>query len=489
MPPSKPLPHFHALILGSGQAATPLALFLSGTLNKTVALVESNHIGGTCINEGCTPTKTMVASAKMAWNVRRLGAFGITIKGVENTEDEGKVEADMEAVRARKRKIVDDFRKGSESRLGNAKGVEIIMGKARFVGEKEVEVTLNDSDNQDITGQGVSGNKRTITADQVFINVGCNPAPLSIPVPDGIEILNSTSVMELDTLPTHLVAIGGGYVGLEFAQMFRRFGSAVTVVQRGEKLLSREDADIAGAVKNVLEDDGLTVLLNAKAEKIQRRGKGALDVSLDVAGEKTSISASHVLAAAGRVPNTCKLGLDKAGVETGRGGYIKVNERLETNIPGIFAMGDVKGGAAFTHISYDDFRIVKANILQPASASTRGRLLPYTVFIDPQLGRIGLSETEARRQRIDIQVAKMPMAWVARALEMDESRGMIKVIVDKSKGTILGAAVLGVEGGEVMSMLQVAIIGGVQWWRLRDGCFAHPGLAEGFNNLFSGLEE
>ena len=429
--------------------------------------------GGTCINEGCTPTKTMVASAKIAYHARRQAEYGVS------NPSSGGVTVDMSVVRKRKRDIVDSFRGGSEGRLEKAENVSLVRGKARFVGLKEVEVQLP------------TGEVEKLKAEWVFVNVGCRPAPLSIPGADDVEVLDSTSVMELDVVPEHLVVIGGGYVGLEFAQMFRRFGSRVTVVQRAGQLLGREDADIADEVRKVLEEDGLEVLLNSKAERIEKLGDGQIKLIIKTAEREREIQCSHVLAAAGRVPNTDDLGLEHTGVEVGKGGFVKVNDKLKTTIHGIYALGDVKGGPAFTHISYDDFRILKHNLLSPQAKqplTTTSRLVPYTVFIDPQLGRIGLTETEARHQNIKFRVAKMPMAWVARALEMDESRGVMKVIVEAEGDQILGCAVLGVEGGEVMSMLQIAMMGGLPWWRLRDGVFAHPLLAEGLNNLFAGLE-
>ena len=428
--------------------------------------------GGTCINEGCTPTKTMVASAKIAYHARRQAEYGVS------NSSGGGVTVDMSVVRKRKRDIVDSFRGGSERRLEEAENVSVVRGKAKFVGLKEVEVHLP------------AGEVEKLKAEWVFVNVGCRPAPLIIPGADAVEVLDSTTVMELDVVPEHLVVIGGGYVGLEFAQMFRRFGSRVTVVQRAGQLLGREDADIADEVRRVLEEDGLEVLLNSKAVRIQKMDDGQVKLLIKTAEREREIQCSHVLAAAGRVPNTDDLGLERTGVEIGRGGFVKVNDKLETTIDGIYALGDVKGGPAFTHISYDDFRILKQNLLssQAKPLTIGSRLVPYTVFIDPQLGRIGLTETEARQQNIEIRVAKMPMTWVARALEMDESRGLMKVIVEADGDQILGCAILGVEGGEVMSMLQIAMMGGLPWWRLRDGVFAHPLLAEGLNNLFAGLE-
>ena len=416
----------------------------------------------------------MVASAKIAYHARRQAQYGVS------SPSGGGVTVNMSVVRKRKQDIVDSFRGGSEGRLEKAENVSVVRGKAQFVGTKEVQVHLP------------SGEVEKLKAEWIFVNVGCRPAPLNIPGADAVEVLDSTTIMELDVVPEHLVVIGGGYVGLEFAQMFRRFGSRVTIVQRAGQLLGREDADIADEVRKVLEEDGVEVLLNSKAEKVESKDHGGgIKLFIKTAERETEIECSHVLAAAGRVPNTDDLGLERTGVEFGKGGFIKVNDKLETSVEGVYAIGDVKGGPAFTHISYDDFRILKHNLLSPQAKqplTTTSRLVPYTVFIDPQLGRIGLTETEARHQNIHIRVAKMPMAWVARALAMDESRGLMKVIVEADGDQILGCAILGVEGGEVMSMLQIAMMGRLPWWRLRNGVFAHPLLAEGLNNLFAGLE-
>ena len=412
----------------------------------------------------------MVASAKIAYYAKRQAEYGV--------KEAGEVTVDMATVRKRKRDIVDSFRGGSEGRLKKAENVTVVRGKARFVGMKEVEV------------QSTKGETERLKAEWVFVNVGCRPAPPAIPGADTVNILDSTSIMELDVVPEHLVVIGGGYIGLEFAQMFRRFGSKVTIVQRGGQLLGREDEDIAEEVKKILEEDGVDIMLNSRAEKAEKIDDGKAKLVVKTENGEDEVLCSHILAAAGRVPNTNDLGLEKTGVELGKDGFVKVNEKLQTNVDGIFVMGDVKGGPAFTHISYDDFRILKGNILDNRTLTTTARLVPYTVFIDPQLGRIGHTEASAKAQGLKYRVAKMPMAWVARALEMDESRGMMKVLVEEEgKGDqILGCAILGIDGGEVMSMIQIAVMGGVKWQALRDGVFAHPLLAESLNNLFGSLE-
>ncbi len=459
--------HYDAIVIGAGQAGGPLSTALANAGWKT-AIIERVHVGGTCINEGCTPTKTMVASARVAYLARRGADYGVHT---------GPVTIDMVKVRQRKRDIVDSFRGGSERRIERTAGLDLLMGEASFTGPKTLEVLLN------------AGETCQLTASTIFINAGERPAKLALAGIENVPTLDSTSIMELDTVPEHLLIIGGGYVGLEFGQMFRRFGSQVTVIQRGAFLLSREDPDVAGEVAHILREDGIEVLLETKPVRVEQTAQGTIHLTVHTpAGERT-LRGSHLLAAAGRVPNSDWLNLDAAGIQTDKRGSIQVNERLETNVPGIYALGDVKGGPAFTHISYDDFRIIRTNLLENGKASTRERLVPYTVFIDPQLGRVGMSETEARAHGHNIKVAKMPMNYVARALEVDESRGFMKAVVDAGTGQILGCAVLGIEGGEIMAVLQMAMMGKVPYTVLRDAVFAHPTLAESLNNLFSTLDE
>jgi pyruvate/2-oxoglutarate dehydrogenase complex dihydrolipoamide dehydrogenase (E3) component len=293
--------------------------------------------------------------------------------------------------------------------------------------------------------------------------------------------------MELDTVPEHLLVVGGGYVGLEFGQMFRRFGSRVTIVQSAGQLLNREDPDIAEEVAKILRQDGVDILLNATANRVSQ-SDGSIRLEVQQQGHSTALAGSRLLVATGRMPNSDTLNLAAAGVQTDDHGFIKVNGRLETTAKGVYALGDIKGGPAFTHISYDDFRIIRTNLIEKASATTDGRLVPYTVFIDPQLGRVGVTETEARTQKRNIRVAKLPMTSVARALEVDETRGFMKAIVDGETNQILGAAVLGIEGGEVMSALEIAMMGKLPYTALRDGVFAHPTLAESLNNLFMAMD-
>jgi pyruvate/2-oxoglutarate dehydrogenase complex dihydrolipoamide dehydrogenase (E3) component len=460
--------HYNAVVIGAGQGGMPLARALAQAGRKT-ALVEREHVGGTCINEGCTPTKTMVASAKVAYFDRRSADYGV---------QNGPVSVDMHKVRQRKRDIVKSFRSGNERRIEETEGLDLLMGEASFSGPKELEIRLNGN-----------GEMFQLTADNIFINVGARPANPPIEGLDSVPALNSTTIMELDELPEHLLVLGGSYVGLEFAQMFRRFGSEVTVVQRGERLMSREDADVAEAVADVMRQDGLEVLLEAQPLRVERGDNGEIQLTVRTPEGERKLTGSHLLVSAGRPPNTDALNLEAAGIETDKRDFVEVNERLETNVPGVYAMGDVKGGPAFTHISYDDFRIIRTNLLEGGDASVADRLVPYTVFIDPQLGRIGFSEQEAREQGRNIRVARMPMSYVARALEVDEARGFMKAVVDADNDQILGCAILGIEGGEIMAMLQIAMMGGLPYTALRDAVFSHPTLAESLNNLFAALDE
>jgi len=459
--------HYDAIVIGAGQAGGPLSTALARAGWKT-ALIERVHVGGTCINEGCTPTKTMVASARVAYLARRGADYGVRT---------GPVTIDMIKVRQRKRDIVDSFRMGSQRRIEQTEGVDLLIGEAAFTDLKTLEVRLN------------NGEARQLSANTILINAGARPAKPSVTGIENVATLDSTSIMELDEVPEHLLVVGGGYIGLEFGQMFRRFGSQVTVIQRGANLLAREDQDVAEEVAKIMREDGLEILLETKPVSVTQPSAGKIQLTVQTKTGERILGGSHLLMAAGRVPNTDWLNLEAAGIQTDKRGFIQANERLETNVPGIYALGDIKGGPAFTHISYDDFRIIRSNLLEKGNASIHERLVPYTVFIDPQLGRVGLSETDARAQGRNIRVAKMPMNYVARALELDESRGFMKAVVDADTGQILGAAILGIEGGEIMAMLEVAMMGKVPYTVLRDAVFAHPTLAESFNNLFSTFNE
>jgi pyruvate/2-oxoglutarate dehydrogenase complex dihydrolipoamide dehydrogenase (E3) component len=456
---------YDAIIIGAGQAGTPLSTALAEAGMRT-ALIERKHVGGTCVNEGCTPTKTMVASGRVAYLARRAADYGVHA---------GPIRIDMEKVRQRKRAIVDMFRNGSQARIERTANLDLIFGEASFAGPKTVTVRLND------------GTIRSLLAERFFINVGTRAGRPKLEGLDRVASLDNISVMELDAVPEHLLILGGGYIGLEFGQLFRRFGSRVTIVQSGKQLLTREDTDIAEEAAKILRQDGVEVVLNARATRVSQTG-GGIQLEVEQQGHATTLAGSHLLVATGRVPNSDSLNLTAAGVQADDRGFIRVNDRLETTAGGIYALGDIKGGPAFTHISFDDFRVVRANLLEKKNASIKDRLVPYTLFIDPQLGRVGITETEARAQGRDVRVAKLPMTSVARALEVDETRGFMKAVVDRDSGQVLGAAVLGIEGGEVMSVIEAAMLGKLPYTALRDGVFAHPTLSESLNNLFMAMD-
>jgi pyruvate/2-oxoglutarate dehydrogenase complex dihydrolipoamide dehydrogenase (E3) component len=460
-----PLKHYDTIVIGAGQGGGPLAGKLAASGRRT-AIVERKHVGGSCINEGCTPTKTMVASARVAYLARRAADYGVRINDVT---------VDQVVVRQRKRDIVESFRGGSRKGLERWEKLDLIMGEARFTGPKVVTVALAD------------GGERVLEADTIVINTGARPRIPDLAGLTDVPYLDSTSIMELDAVPSHLIVLGGGFIGLEFGQMFRRFGAEVTVVERGSRLAPREDEDVCGALGEILRDDGIGLRTGARSQRVAA-DNGAVALTLETDDGEEILRGSHLLVAVGRVPNTEPLHLDVAGTETTDSGHIVVNERLQTSVGGVYAIGDVKGGPAFTHIAYDDYRVLRTNLIDGGDATITDRMVPYTVFIDPQFARVGLSEEQARQQGIEYAVAKMPMSHVARAIEVAETRGFIKVLVDPATEQILGCAVLGIEGGEMMSMIQIAMMGKLPYSALREATFAHPTLAEALNNLFGKVE-
>lgn len=457
-----PVEQFDAVIIGAGQSGGPLSTALGEAGWKT-AIIEREHVGGTCINEGCTPTKTMVASARIAHLVGRAGDYGV---------EAGKPVVDLSVVRKRKREIVESFRSGSQARIEAAPKVELIFGEASFVDSHTVSVEMD------------SGSKRTLHASTIVINAGGRPRIPGVPGLAEIGPLDSTSIMDRAEVPGRLLILGGGAIGLEFGQMFCRFGSEVTILERGSRLLAREDEEISEAIAEILAADGIHVTFNADLREVRRDGDNK-HASVEKNGNLELVEFDEILVAAGRLPNTEALNLAAAGVETDERGYIVVDDRLKTNVDGIYALGDINGGPAFTHVSYDDFRIMRANLLEDAGLTRRDRMLPYTIFVDPQLGRIGLTEHQARQAGIDVLVFRMPMSYVARALEVDETRGLMKAVVNRSTGEIVGASILGIEGGEIAGAIQIAMMGGLSYTDLRDGVFSHPTLTEALNNLFA----
>ncbi len=458
--------HYDAIIIGSGQAGNPLATTLAKAAWKT-ALIERAYIGGTCINYGCTPTKTMFNSARVAYLSRRSGDYGVQVDFEE---------VNMKQVRARKDEVVQKFRNSNQRAIETTENLTLFLGEARFIGPHDIEINQND------------GQTRLLKAEKIFINTGGRPLKPSLAGIEEVTTLDSTSIMELDELPEHLLVLGGGYVGLEFGQMFRRFGSEVTIVQRGGQLLAREDTDVAEAVLKVMEEDGIRILLDTEAVGVKKT-EAEIELTVRTPQGEQKMNGSHLLAATGRKPNAEVLNLAAAGIETDKQRNIKVNNKLETNASGVYALGDVKGGPQFTHISYDDFRIIRTNLLQGGKATTDERLVPYTVFIDPQLGRVGINEAEAKEKGLSFRVAKLPMSKVARAIEMSETRGFMKAIIDANTKQILGAAVLGVEGGELMAMFEIAMLGKLPYTVLKNAIFAHPTLAESMNNLFLQMDK
>ncbi len=454
---------YDAIVLGTGQAGKPLAFDLAEE-GWQVAVVERDHIGGSCINYGCTPTKTLVGSARVAYLARRSDDYGIRT---------GSVQPEMDEIVDRKKRVVKQFRSGSERALENNERIDLFRGNGSFV----------DNDSLHVEGD----QERTITADHVFINTGQVARVPDIEGLSSVPYLTNKGVMELDDVPDHLLVVGGGYIGLEFGQMFCRFGADVTIIQRSNQLAPLEDPDIAADIREVLEEDGIDVRLEAEASVV-RETDGGITAELDTEETTESITGSHLLLAAGRVPATDQLGLENTGVQTNDRGEIQVNTRLETDVNGVYAMGDVKGGPAFTHISYDDYRVVRDNLLNNAQRTIDDRMVPYTIFTDPELGRIGLNETRAEERSQPYRVATMPMTRVARAIESGETRGRMKVLVDPETDEVLGASIFGMNGGEIASMIQIAMMGELRYQDLRDGIFSHPTLAESLNNLFSSFD-
>ncbi|WP_165250708.1 mercuric reductase [Paludisphaera soli] len=457
---------FDVVLLGAGQANNPLARSLSKA-GRRVALVERGEIGGTCVNVGCTPTKTMAASARVAYLARRAGEFGVHC---------GEARVELAEVRARTQALVERFRTGSEKQLEATDGLDLIRGEGAFEGPRTVRVQLN--------GGGV----RRLSGEIVVIDVGCRPARPDLPGLNSVTPLTSTTILQLESTPEHLLVLGGGYIGVEFAQMFRRFGARVTLIHRGGRLLRREDPDMAEALAEVLREDGVAIVSNAEATQVAG-GEGDVRLTVREEGRDRELAGSHLLLAVGRTPVTDGLNLQAAGIHADDRGFIPVDERLQTNAPGVYAVGDVNGGPAFTHVAHNDNQILRENLLRNAGRTTAGRLVPFTVFTDPQFGRVGMTEREAREAGHRVRIAKMPMTEVARAVEVGEARGVLKAVIDADSDLILGCTALGVEGGEIMSMIQLAMMGGLTYQRLRDDMFAHPTLARGLNALFSHIGE
>jgi pyruvate/2-oxoglutarate dehydrogenase complex dihydrolipoamide dehydrogenase (E3) component len=464
---------YDAILVGSGQAANPLAKKLAAAGWRT-ALIERQWVAGTCINVGCTPTKTLIASGRVAYLVKRAADFGIQTTGFS---------VDIEAFLRRKNAIVLHYRESVTKGLLSTPNLDLIFGTASFSAPKEITVTLED------------GSTDTLTAENIFLDTGALPVIPPITGLSEIPYLTSATILDLMEIPSHLVIIGGGYIALEFGQLYRRLGSEVTIVEGNPQFLSKEDEDIAAEIRRILEEDGIKIFTGTKTTsitpgqtiRVDLKSAGAAQADGSSPSAPAFVMASHVLLATGRKADTIGLNTTAAGIALDPHGFIKVDDRLETNIPGIYALGDVKGGPQFTHISYNDHLIVYKNLIEKANVSIAGRIPIYCLFTDPELGRVGLTEKEARDKGLNIKVVTMPATWIARATENGETRGMLKAIVNADDRKILGAAILTAGGGELMSVLQMAMMGGLTADTLRDAIFAHPTFAEALNNLFAKL--
>lgn len=455
---------YQVIVIGGGKGGKTLATELGHNGIKT-ALIERSEkmIGGGCINVACIPTKTFIASARMAQDARRAHDFGIELSGVR---------VDWPSVRRRTEGVVASMRAMNHKNFTSAPKLDFILGTARFIEPHAIEV------------KGPNRVTRQLTADKIFINTGTRPAkPDLAGLADlGALALDSESIQRLDALPHHLLVLGGSYVALEFAQMFRFFGCEVTVLERGSQLLKREDADVAEALTRILRDDGIDIRLNCAAERLERHGDG-VGVILKEDGRSHRLTGSHLLLAVGRTPNTEQLNLAAAGVETNARGFIRVNERLETSAVGLWALGDVNGGPQFTHASLDDYRIVKANVFGGGLRTTKDRLIPFTLFTQPELARVGLTEKEANDLGLKFSIARLPVAAIPRAKTMSETRGFIKAVIDAKTDRLLGCTILSPEAGEMISTAQMTMIGNLPFSALGEAVLTHPTMTEGFNNV------
>jgi pyruvate/2-oxoglutarate dehydrogenase complex dihydrolipoamide dehydrogenase (E3) component len=452
---------YDILILGSGGGGKLTAWHMAGSGRRT-AVVERKWIGGSCPNVACLPSKNEIRSAEVAHLARNAAQFGTLT---------GPVKVDMAKVRQRKRDMVQTL---VDAHLRNYKtsGAELIMGSGRFVAPKTLEVSLND------------GGARTLVGAQVFLNLGTHAAIPNVPGLEAAKPLTHIEALELDVLPAHLIVIGGGYAGLELAQAYRRFGSEVTVVEAGTQLMGREDADASHEIRRLLTDEGVAIHVGTQLLKVEGQSGNAVSIALRTSSGEQMIEGSHILVTAGRVPNTADAGLDKAGVDLDDRGFVKVNERLETSAPDVWALGECAGSPMFTHISEDDFRIVRDN-LAGGKRSTGDRLIPYCMFTDPPLAHVGLSERDAERQGVKARIVKLPMKAVLRAQATGQTEGFMKALVGETNDRILGFTMIGAEAGEVMAVVQTAMMADLPYTKLRYADFAHPTFSEGLNFLFS----
>lgn len=452
---------YDVIVIGTGQSGPSLAARLAGTGLKT-AVIERHRFGGTCVNTGCIPTKTLVASARTAYVARRAAEYGVMI--------DGPIAVDMKKVKARKDYVSGLSNQGVESWLKSLENLTVYEGHARFEGSHTVRV-----------------GEELLEADKIFINVGGRALVPPIPGVENVPYLTNSSMMEIDFLPEHLLIIGGSYIGLEFAQMYRRFGSQVTVIEKGPRLISRDDEDVSQTAKEILENEGVQICLNAACIAVAQRPSG-IAVSLDCGEGGREVVGSHLLLAVGRRPNTDDLGLDKAGIAVDKRGYITVDDQLRTNVPGIWAMGDCNGQGAFTHTSYNDYEIVAANLLDNDPRRVTDRILAYALYIDPPLGRVGMTEAEVRASGRRVLVGKRPMTRVGRAVEKGETQGFMKVFVDADSQEILGAAILGVEGDEVVHSILDVMYAKAPYTVIQRAMHIHPTVSELLPTLFGELQ-
>jgi pyruvate/2-oxoglutarate dehydrogenase complex dihydrolipoamide dehydrogenase (E3) component len=443
--------NFDAIIIGAGQAGPSLAGRLTAA-GRSVALIERKLVGGTCVNTGCTPTKALVASAYAAHLARRAADFGVVVSGV--------VAIDSKALKARQRRIADEARENLERWLRSMTGLTLIEGHARFIAPGAI----------DVSGE-------TLKANLIFINVGGRAAVPDLPGIRDVPYLTNSSILELDHIPRHLVVIGGSYIGLEFAQIYRRLGSEVTIVERESRLIGREDPEISGAIADILRAEGIALRLAAECIRLART-QNSVTVGLECRDGSPEVVGSDVLLAVGRVPNTHDLGLDKAGVMTDKRGFIQVRDDLQTSMPGVYALGDCNGRGAFTHTSYNDFEIAAANLLDGEARKISDRIPGYALYIDPPLGRVGLTETQARASGRPILIGTRPMTRVARAVEKGETAGLIKIVADAETKHILGAAILGTGGDEAIHAVLDAMNAGMTYTRLKWAVPIHPTVSE-----------
>ena len=455
--------HFDALVLGSGPGGNLLAWHLARS-GQRVAVVERRYVGGSCPNIACMPSKNEVWSARIAYLARHAAQFG-TITGP--------VTIDMVKVRQRKRDMVERELADHLAPFDSS-GAELVMGSGRFVGPNTLEVQLTD------------GGTRVLMAEQVFLDLGSHAAMPAVPGLEAARPLTHIEALELDAVPSHLIVLGGGYVGLEMAQAFRRFGSQVTVIEADSQLMSREDPDVADTMQRILREEGVRLLLSAATLEVSGRSGGEVTLAVRTPAGEEKLQGSHILVAAGRVPNTAGIGLEEAGVELDARGYIRVNDRLETTAPNVWAIGDCAGSPLFTHASVDDFRIIADN-QAGANRSTRDRLVPYCMFTDPPLAHVGLSERDAQRMGIAVRVATLPMEAVLRTHTTGETSGFMKVLVGASDDRVLGFTMIGSEAGEVMTAIQMAMLAGLPYTTLRDAVIAHLTVAEGLGLLLGNV--